>query len=304
MTWLFIALGAYFCYSITTVLDKFILSKNQLPSHVSYAFYSGMVEGLAFLLVPFGFAWPGTNVALLALLAGALFITALLFLFNAIIRFEASKVSPIVGSALSVFLFALSFTREDFRMSGFEITAFALLVLGGLLISFKRFQQGNFIKLFGFSVLAAFFFALSYFLGKIVYGQTDFITGFVLGRAGGFLTALMMFAVPQVRLKIKSATNVVARKLIVIVGANKVIAGIGLVSIQYAMFLGNVTLVQAMEGTQYVFLIFLTAVLSRKWHHIFQEQVSFRIIARKMIAVLLIAFGLFMLAFSEKPKDL
>src|SRR3989344_4461206 len=304
MTWLFIALGAYFCYSITTVLDKFILSKNQLPSPVSYAFYSGMVEGLAFLLVPFGFAWPGTNVALLALFAGALFIVALLFLFNAIIRFEASKVAPIVGSALSVFLFALSFTREDFRMSGFEIMAFALLVLGGVLISFKRLQQGSFIKLFGFSVLAAFFFALSYFIGKIVYGQTDFISGFVLMRAGGFMVALAMLAIPQIRLKIKSSVNAVAGKLIVIVGANKIIAAVGLVSLQYAMFLGNVTLVQAMEGTQYVFLIFLTAILSRKWHHIFEEQVTIRIIARKTIAVLLIALGLLMLAFSEKPKDL
>src|SRR3989344_6016449 len=136
MMWLFVALGAYLCFSITTVLDKFILSNKQLPSPVSYAFYSGMVEGFAFLLIPFGFAWPGANSALLALFSGALFVVALLFLFNAIIRFEASKVAPIVGSALSVFLFMLSFTREDFRLSGFEITAFALLVLGGVLISF------------------------------------------------------------------------------------------------------------------------------------------------------------------------
>ncbi len=304
MTWFFIALGAYLCFSVTTVLDKFILSNKQLPSPVSYTFYSGIFQGFAFLLIPFGFLWPGTNTALLALLAGALFIAALLFLYNAIIRFEASKVAPIVGSALSIFLFLLSFTREDFRLSGFEITAFALLVLGGALISFKRFESGELLKLFGFSACAALFFAFSYFIGKIVYGETDFISGFVLMRAGGFIVVLMMFAIPQIRSKIKSSSSVVARKLIVIVGANKIIAGIGLVSLQYAMFLGNVTLVQAMEGTQYVFLIFLTAVLSRKWHHIFQEQVSFLIIARKTIAILLIALGLFMLAFSGKPKDL
>ncbi len=304
MTWFFITLVAYFCYSITTVLDKFILSKNQLPSPVAYAFYSGMIGGFALFLIPFGFAWPGMHIALLAVFAGVLFIIALLFLFNAIIRFEASRVSPIVGSGVSIMLFMLSFTRADFRMSVLEIVAFSLLVFGGALISFKRLQGGYFLKLLGLSLCASFFFALSYFIGKIAYGQANFITVFTLARAGGFLIALCFFVLPQVRAVIKRATRPVAGKLLLIIGGNKIIAGVGLISIQYAMSLGNVTLVQAMEGTQYVFLIILTAILSRKWHHIFEEQVHFGIIMRKIVAAILILLGLFILAFSQKPAGI
>lgn len=304
MIWLIAAIGAYFLFSITTVLDKFILSDNKLPSPVSYAFYTALLESFAILLLPFGFVWPGMYIAFIALASGFLFILSLLFLFSAIIRFETSKVAPIVGVLTSLFLFALSFTRQGFALSSFEMIAFALLVLGTVLITWKRIHMGEFGKLFGFSLLAAVFASLSFFIGKIAYQETNFITTFILGRMGGLGVAVFLFMIPYTRIAIKGTTGKINRNLALIFGANKAIAASGFILFQYALSLGNVALVQAMQSVQYLFLVIITTFLSLKWHTIFKEDTRFLTLARKTFAILIIACGLFLLMFSQKPAHI
>jgi len=158
--------------------------------------------------------------------------------------------------------------------------------------------------LFGFSIAAAVFFALSFFLIKIAYGEATFITGFVLARIGGFLAALSMLLIPLVRREVTETTFTIPRQSVAWVGVNKAIAALAFIAIHYATFLGDVTLVQALGGIQYVFLIFLTVSVSWKFPHIFQEYIHIFTIARKTAATVLIAIGIFILAFSGRPFDL
>jgi len=219
-----------------------------------YAFYTGIIEIFAVVLLPFGFTWPNFSTVVIALLSGVFFIVALIFFFNAVIRFEISKVAPIVGSMVPVVLFGLSFFRADFSLSSFQIIALFLLIVGGILVSYKKIPLKNFPKLFGFSIAAAVFFGLSYFLIKIAYGETTFITGFTLARIGGFLAALSMLAIPLVRREVTETTFSIPTQSVAWVGVNKAIAALAFMAIHYATFLGDATLVQALGGIQYVFL--------------------------------------------------
>ncbi|MEK7520214.1 MAG: DMT family transporter [Patescibacteria group bacterium] len=301
-SWLAIALFGYVLLGVVAVLDKFILAR-KLPHPAAYAFYIGIADIFVLALVPFGFSWPAPGTVLLALASGAVFILALIFFFRGVIAFEASRVVPVFGALTPVFLFVLSFFHDALRLNEFQTIAFVLLVGGGFLISYRRAEQGN-MRLFMLAAAAAFFAALSYFLAKIVYTESDFISGFVLGRVGTFAAACAMLLVPALRSAIFSATKAAARQSIILVGANKALASLAFIAIHYAIFLGNVTLVQALAGVQYVFLVLILTLISWKLPAIFHERAGFGAIARKTFATLVIGFGIFILAFSEKPRDL
>ena len=301
--WILITLFGNFLFSIVALFDKFILSK-QLRHPLVYAFYTGIIEIFAVVLLPFGFDMPSWRIAIPALLSGALFIVALIFFFNAVIRFEVSKVAPIVGSMTPVAMFALTFLYKDFSLTVFQIGALAFLVIGSLLVSYRRINARDLPMLFGFSIISALFFALSYFLIKMTYEETNFVTGFVLGRMGGFMAALSILLIPSSRRIITSTAIEASRQSIALVGANKAIAALAFIAIHYATFLGDATLVQAIGGVQYVFLILLTVSLSWKFPHILQESIHFWTTARKIIATALMAFGVFILAFAGRPLDL
>lgn len=78
--------------------------------------------------------------------------------------------------------------------------------------------------------------------------------------------------------------------------ANKTLSGIAFALLNYAIAIGSVTLVNAMQGLQYVFLLIMVAILSYKYPNILTEAVSRKSLTQKIIAVTLIGLGLAMIA--------
>jgi uncharacterized membrane protein len=86
----------------------------------------------------------------------------------------------------------------------------------------------------------------------------------------------------------------VTTKLAVII--NKVLAGLAFILILYAIKLGEVSLVNALAGIQFVFLLILAVVFTKKFPEYFHEDISNRkIIVQKLVATVLIAAGLALL---------
>ena len=125
-----------------------------------------------------------------------------------------------------------------------------------------------------------------------------------MARLGTFSAALALLVFPRARQAIFSASREAERRSIFLVGANKALASFAFLIARYAMFLGNVTLVQALEGAQYVFLIFILGAMSMKFPDIFHEKTGFSVVLRKATAVFLIGIGIFILIFSGKPTEL
>ncbi len=67
----------------------------------------------------------------------------------------------------------------------------------------------------------------------------------------------------------------------------------------YAVFLakaGQVPLINALEGTRYVFLLFFVSILGYWKPQILKEEVSKDVILQKIVAIILIGGGLAFLA--------
>ena len=77
---------------------------------------------------------------------------------------------------------------------------------------------------------------------------------------------------------------------------NQVLGSSGFILQNYAVFLGPVAIVNALQGFQYAFILVISAVLAvvapKKWH----ENFSWRIILQKSMAVILVGIGLYFIA--------
>ena len=202
MSYILIAIFSYFLTAWAVVLDKFLLSGKKVSHPAVYTFYSGMLSFLTlFIFAPFGFHWVSLPMALASFLGGAIFLFGLLFLFYALQKGEASRVTPVVGATIPIisFFLGLFFLGENLKF--IQIIGIILLIFGGLAISFDFFKKTG-IRLFAefkHSILAGIFFAAAYIIFKKLYAEDNFVNVFIWTRMGLFLGALSMLIYPNFR---------------------------------------------------------------------------------------------------------
>ncbi|MBX4191713.1 MAG: hypothetical protein KW804_02865, partial [Candidatus Doudnabacteria bacterium] len=63
----------------------------------------------------------------------------------------------------------------------------------------------------------------------------------------------------------------------------------------YAVSLGSVSVVNALQGVQFVFLLILTSLLSIYFPKVLKEKISAEILTLKVTAIALISCGLYLL---------
>ena len=198
--WFVIAVVSHLLFGLVALLDRYLLS-GPIKNPKFYAFLVGMLSVVfALFLIPLGLVqMPQLPTLLVAVAAGALRLVALLALFSALRRFEASRVIPAIGGFLPVIilLFTIIFTMEV-NLGGLDILAFTLLVGGSIWVSMEKRLSVTRASI-TLSFLTAFFFALSFFLAKFVYEVHPFWSGFFWMLLGGLIAALLLLLFKETR---------------------------------------------------------------------------------------------------------
>lgn len=302
MTWLLFAIISYFINAVTAIIDKFLLNKS-VPSPVAYTFYVGFLSIFAVILIPFGVVWPGISLAVENMIPGIIFFWAVFLFITAVKKYEVSRVVTMIGGFTPMFSFVLSFFIFHEQLRGFHFLAFIFLVAGSVLISFKRSgidstrKKSVFLGM-GVSIAAAFTFALYYVLAKIVFsGEQPFVSAFFWSRMGSFLAALAILIIPSWRVLIFGTRKTAGVKGGALFVTNKVLAAGGFILLNYSIKLGNVALINAIQGVQYVFLFGLVIYFAKKHPNVLEEKMTGKIIAQKILAVILIGCGLALIYF-------
>jgi drug/metabolite transporter (DMT)-like permease len=319
--WLFAALSSYFINAGVYVADKFLLSK-KIHSSVVYAFYVGIWSIFNAVILIFDPWVPAWNELIIDLSAGLLFLFTLVFWYKTLHQCEATRVVPIVGALIPIFSLVLSSMYLDEPLNKEHFIAFFVLISGGALISIKhtkfyRFKQvvsrleylwGKFKgdisaesrpieRLIVNSAISAFFFAAFYVLMKYIYLNQPFIGSFVWSRFGTFIGSIAILAVPSWRAGIKDYRNDAKKpKNLVFFISVCLAAGLAFILLNRAISLGNVAMVNALQGTQFLFLILIVLIVSARWPDILEEEVGKSVILQKFIGIILVSLGLWMLA--------
>lgn len=302
MSWLLFAIISYFINAVTAIIDKFLLNKS-VPSPVAYTFYVGLLSVFAVILIPFGVVWPGVSLTMQNIIPGIIFFWAVFLFITAVKKYEVSRVVTMIGGFTPMFALVLSFSFFHERLRGFHFLAFVLLVAGSVLISYKRTgidsarKKSAFLGV-GVSIAAAFMFALYYVSAKIIFsGGQPFISAFFWSRMGSFLAALVILVIPSWRILIFGARKTAGVKGGALFVTNKVLAASGFILLNYSIKLGNVALINAIQGVQYVFLFALVMYFAKKHPKVLEEKMTGKIIAQKILAIIIIGFGLVLIYF-------
>ncbi len=310
MTWLFVALTAYLFLAIANLLDKFVVD-NVLKSSLAYTFAACILGLLVLGLAPWFMKWPGGFLFLLDIFAGIIFALALWSLYESLKRGEAAKILVFIGGLTPIFsiIFSILFFKEIFTIN--QWGGMAALLAGALTIAFlpqsrsfltrvmKKMRLGQNYGKGGLwlALLSAFLYSLYFIITKYSYTDQTFLSAFLWTRLGAGLFVLLFLIRKKDRQQIFllfQNNQPGANKSLVVI--NQMLGASGFMLQNYAIFLGSVAIVNALQGFQYAFLLIISAVLASLAPKLLKDVFSWRIVLQKTFAVILIAIGLYFIA--------
>jgi len=297
MLWLTVTIVAYLILALVYLVDKYLLT-GPIPNPKVYAFYIGLLGLGVLVFIPFiDFYVFDVQDIILAFISGASFVWGIFWFFKGLKQFEPSRMVPAVGGILPIFTFILIyiFSWGSEILGSWQILAFILLILGTILITYQKSKRFS-LKSIQLSVIAAFFLALSFVFAKFVYNSHPFLLSLVWIRLGGVLMALAFLSSSELRKGLFKQEMALEKKTIAIFFSSQA-AGAGANILQnWAVALIYVAFINALQGIQYAFLLVFAVLFSWKFPKVLKEEISKEVIFQKIIAILLISFGLVILS--------
>ena len=305
MLWIVIAVLSYFLSAVVAVLDKFLLS-GRIASAAMYAFLMALFSSFVVVLIPFGVQWYGRYPVGLAIISGFLFLYGLVAFYAAAKQSEIAKVAPLVGVVVAVASFIITsemrlYRGESIGMSPEVLLAFALLIGGAFLISFdlplRKTDRVPFL-----AVVSGVLFAVSIVILKLSIVEMNFVNGYFWSRAGMFLSGFSLLLIPIFRREILAASSSFSKPhpqhaltgfLFV---ANKVSGGIAAFLLAYAVSIGPLSLVHALNGVQFAFVFLLSLLLSFFFPKVYGEKLALNDWIQKACALVLNILGIWLLS--------
>lgn len=305
--WILLVVAAQFLNAITAVIDKYIVSSNTVPQPIAYAFYVTLLSALSILVFFFSFIpiplagiavpsfsgieAPTMTVLWTSFIGGLALFFALTAMFTALKRADASDVVPVVGACSAVGALVLSFLVLGSSLADDFLLGVGLLVVGTFVLSHFRFKVRDFFL----AALAGFLFSVHFVGIKFLFGETTFDNAFFWSRAGIVVAALIAFLFPMVRKRCKIQSKKARRRAPYFILGNKLIAGLAGLMILKAIELGDVTVVQALGGLQFAFLVGFAAIFGKTLPQVCGEKCEQNELLYKTIAVSIIIVGFIVL---------
>ena len=287
MLWLYLALTAYFINAIVFIIDKYLLSA-QIPKYHAYAFGVSVLSLASLFLIPFGVSWQSLSYFLIAVSSGAAFFVGLIFFYKVIKKSDVSVAATQVGTISAIFTYIFSVIILGDALSSVNLSAFLFFVFGIYLLG--RTEKHVFIS----AILAGLLGGIYYVLMKYLFNESNFINGLFWTRMGFIGAAFVSLCSREVRQEIKFSFRHVSGKSQVLFVFNKFLAGIGFIILYFSISLGNVSLVNALLGVQFMF-IFLLAIIFRTRMPEVKEKLGKNILISKTVGIVSVALGFLLL---------
>jgi uncharacterized membrane protein len=308
MAWILLATAGQFLNAIVAFLDKYIVTDEKaMPRPFVYAFYSCLLTGGWLVIFALGFipgftelglphlsniTMPTIQVVSMAFLTGYTFFMALVSLYTALQKSEAINVLPVIGAISAITAFGMNYLFLDIVPPAHFGFGIVILSLGTLLVAQTLPKSETVIHV----VHSGIFFALHYITMKGLFLETSFDDGFFWSRIGFILFALSLLLVPAYFMKIKERTSGTTVRTGVLVIVTKVLAGVSTFMLLKATDMGDVAVVQALDGVKFVFVLLITFLFGALLPNSAVEHITRpREVIRHFVYVCLIVTGYFIL---------
>jgi len=284
------AIIAHGLIGVSLIWDKVLLKNPGTKNLFSYVFWLGAMSVFGVVLVPFGYNSPSFHMICLAFTAGVIHLVGVFFYYMALKRGEASEALAVMGGFSPLATAAIAFALLSKQMSGDQLIGFALMASGGFVMFIS--EKLPLKLLLPPVLLAAGLLGLVNVLEKVVYDQTNFVSGYVWFTIGTFVGALALLVPPSWRKQIFAESGEDKPRSRFWYFVNRFISGVGSFLIFYAISLAHPAIVDAIAGVRYA-VIFVGALLLTKFRPSWlKERFGGWQLVTKVIATCLVVAGL------------
>lgn len=303
MSWLsFVLIGQLFL-AIALAIDKIFLS-NIVKSGAVFALLVGALSVCAFVLVPFGVHLPSMRSLIINVLVGVFLSVGLLLFFIALSRDDATRIGPYIGGVTPIATLIASFIILHELLPRHSIAGIALLIIGSVILlsatpkeKRARHHARDRVLTYVIATAAAIAFALSLVLGRLQFLSDGFVTSFFWQRGGTMLVAIGLAFQPPIRRGAREAIKKLWGAKGLLFFLSKGLGALGYMAMSYATKLTSATVVNALQGVEYIFLLVLAFVATHVQMRSWKEHTSASLFVRKLCATLCIAGGIALVAF-------
>lgn len=284
-----IAIIAHSLVGISLLWDKVLLRRKGMQSLASYVFWLGAISIFGLALIPFGFHLPSMKTAAIALIAGFCDLAATWFYYSALKAGEASEELAAMGGFMPLATVLLSIPLLGVDLKG-QLTGFVMMTLGGFVMFFA--EKIPLSRMLPRVVAACVLFGLTNVLQKLVFNQTNFVSGYVFFTLGTFLGSVALLLHPKWRRDIFHQSEQAPPRSKVGYMLNRFLAGVGSFLVVFAISRTSPSVVVAISGARYV-VIFLGAWAITTWIPSWvQEDFTRRALLIKGFGTALVVAGL------------
>lgn len=284
---------AYVFNACAVIIDKILVS-DRIPHPSVYTFFISLLGIFGIFFAPFGMYLISFENFLFCILSGICSIFALWSFFMALMRHETSRVVPVVGALQPFLIFILARIFFYERLTFYQIIAIIFLVLGGFLITYERHlvsEKNNGKSWIFYSVLSGVSFSLMYFLNKFLYNELGFVNAFVWTRIVIFFLAVLFLLNPSFIKSIRSSFQKPKSGSALLFLIGQICGALFFVFINYALSKGSVTIVNSLQGVQYLFVFLGILLISSRYPVLMRERIDSGTIIQKGFALIIIILG-------------
>lgn len=301
MSWFIIALIAPFFWTITSYIDKYLISKYFKGGGIGALMILSAMIG--FILLPIIYIIePGAinlkmSFAIVLTLNGVLYVMGILPYLYAMKEGEASVVVPLFQlTPLFSYFLALIILKETLTVS--QIIASLFIVFGAIIISInpghgqKKFKA----KVFWLMVLSSFIIALNSLIFKFVAIRTTFWTTSFWEYVGFSIFAVILFVFARsYRRQFLLVFKHNRLTVLTINGINEILNILAKIILNFATILAPLALAWVATGFQPFFVLLFGVLLAFFFPKITDESLNKKYLLQKAIAIIIMFIGTYLL---------
>ncbi len=300
MSWLLTAITGHLMNAFAFIVDKTLLS-SAFKRSGTYAAMIGSLSLIVLFGIPFIREWPSSAIWPAVAGFGGFYVFALWLFFEALKHEEASRVIPIIGSLIPIFTFAATSTFFHERLALGETVGFAFLLIATWLLTSGSDKRGRLmLSTLLFSVASALIFAASSVLGKYAFDHGNFYSVFICSRIiTGIVGLGIAFLAPGVWTEVKTILrkkNGETKQASWLAVIGQLSGAIGFILVHLSIAQGSAAIVNALQAVQYAGIILVAWIGGRKIRVALKEEVSFRTVVVKTLAIVCVGIGLYLIA--------
>jgi drug/metabolite transporter (DMT)-like permease len=296
--WFYYVMIAMLILGSLTLVDK-VLVNNFIRDPIAFTMLVALSAFLPFIgLVYFPLKPIAISTALLCIAAGFIHTTYVYPYYRSLVFEEVSRVVPLWQlTPIFVLIMARLFLHEMLPTS--DYIAFFLIILGVLFFSIRREQKITLSHALHLMIASSIFVAIFSIIAKYVYTVEDLFSAFLYIQMGILLSFAILFTKRDYRERFICAFASAPRFASSVAVLDVAIGYMSFVAYSLAVSMGSISLVSVVYAVQPVYVLFVATIIGIKYKSLIQERVTRQAFTQKLVAVVLIFIGIYMVNFPE-----